>query len=156
MQPQKPILLVDDSPFDTEMTLRALAAHHLEQRVISVGDGAEALDYLYRRGAFCERAEGQPSVILLDLKMPKVDGLEVLQQIKNDAQLKRIPVVVMTSSSEDADLSKCYELGVNAYVVKPVHFSQFLEAVKMVGAFWAIFNEVPPEENSAAPAVPQV
>jgi CheY-like chemotaxis protein len=137
------ILLVDDSPRDTELALEALAAHHLANEVVTLRDGAEALDYLYRRGEFAGRANGQPAVILLDLKMPKVDGLEVLRQIKGDPQLKVIPVVVMTSSREEQDLVSSYRLGVNAYMVKPVNFQEFVEAVKRLGAFWGIVNEPP-------------
>ena len=140
----KRILLVEDSPRDAEMALDALAAYNLANDVCHVRDGAEALDYLCRRGEFAGRTEGQPVVVLLDLKMPKVDGLEVLRQIKGDPVLKLIPVVVMTSSREEQDLVKSYELGVNGYVVKPVRFLEFVEAVKQVGAFWAILNEPPP------------
>jgi CheY-like chemotaxis protein len=142
--PLKRILLADDSPRDTELALDALAQHNLANEVVAVRDGAEALDYLYRRGQFADRASGQPAVVLLDLKMPKVDGLDVLRQIKSDPQLKMIPVVVMTSSREEPDLVNCYQLGVNAYMVKPVQFQEFVEAVKQVGAFWAVINEPPP------------
>ena len=142
--PLKRILLVDDSPRDTELTLDALAQHNLANEVIAVREGADALDYLYRRGQFADRADGQPAVVLLDLKMPKVDGLEVLRQIKSDLQLKMIPVVVLTSSREEPDLINCYQLGVNAYIVKPVQFQEFVGAVKQVGAFWAVLNEPPP------------
>jgi CheY-like chemotaxis protein len=138
------ILLVDDSPRDTEMALDALATYNLANEVVTLRDGAEALDYLYRRGPFADRTNEQPAVILLDLKMPKVDGLEVLRQIKGDPDLKVIPVVMMTSSREEQDLVKSYHLGVNAYVVKPVGFHEFVEAVKMVGGFWAMMNEPPP------------
>lgn len=144
MKNLKRILLVDDSPRDTEMALHALEAHNLANEVTTLRDGAEALDYLYRRGEFAGRPKGLPAVILLDLKMPRVDGLEVLRQIKSDPKLKVIPVVVMTSSREEPDLVKSYELGVNAYVVKPVKFEEFVEAVKQLGAFWAILNERPP------------
>jgi two-component system response regulator len=140
----KRILLVDDSPRDTEMALAALEAYRLANEVITLRDGAEALDYLYRRGEFAGRASGQPAVILLDLKMPRVDGLEVLRQIKGDPNLKMIPVVVMTSSREEQDLVNSYQLGVNAYVVKPVKFQEFVEAVKLLGGFWAVLNEPPP------------
>ena len=140
----KRILLVDDSPRDTELAISALETHHLANEVVAVRDGAEALDYLYRRGAFTERANGDPAVILLDLKMPKVDGIEVLRQIKSDPALRRIPVVIMTSSREEQDLIRSYDLGVNAYVVKPVKFQSFVEAVEQLGAFWAILNEPPP------------
>jgi len=142
--PLKCILLVEDSPRDTELTLDALAQHNLANEVVAVRDGAEALDYLQRRGPFATRPAGNPAVVLLDLKMPKVDGIEVLRQIKSDTQLKTIPVVVLTSSREEKDLVTSYQLGVNAYIVKPVQFQEFVEAVKLVGAFWAVVNEPPP------------
>jgi two-component system, response regulator len=135
---------VDDSPRDREMAIEALDAHHLANEVVVLRDGAEALDYLYRRGEFAHRTDAQPAVILLDLKMPRVDGLEVLQQIKSDPELKLIPVVMMTSSREEQDVVRSYELGVNAYVVKPVHFEQFVEAVRQMGGFWALLNQPPP------------
>lgn len=138
------ILLVEDSPRDAEMALNALSAHQLANQVVHVRDGAEALDYLYRRAEFAGRSDSQPAVVLLDLKLPKVDGLEVLRQIKGDPELKMIPVVMMTSSRKERDLVQSYALGVNAYVVKPVKFSDFVEAVKQVGGFWAVVNEVPP------------
>jgi CheY-like chemotaxis protein len=141
--PLKRILLVDDSPRDIELALDALAQNNLANEVVALHDGAEALDYLYRRGQFVGRENGQPAVVLLDLKMPKVDGIEVLRQMKGDPQLKTIPVVVLTSSREEQDLVNSYQLGVNAYIVKPVHFQDFVEAVKQVGAFWAVFNEPP-------------
>ena len=144
------ILLVEDSPRDTELVLEALAESHLANEVVSVGDGAEALDYLYRRGQFTGRGNGQPAVVLLDLKMPKVDGTEVLRQIKGDADLKIIPVVIMTSSREEQDLHRSYQLGANGYVVKPVKFADFMEAVTKLGAFWAIVN-VPPPWSEAPP-----
>ncbi|MEI6033471.1 MAG: response regulator [Verrucomicrobiae bacterium] len=141
----KRILLVDDKPRDTEMALEALAQSNLANEVIAVRDGVEALDYLYRRGPFANRAPGGlPAVVLLDLKMPKVDGIEVLRQIKGDPQLKMIPVVMMTSSREEQDLVTSYQQGVNSYIVKPVKFREFVEAVKLVGAFWAVVNEPPP------------
>lgn len=140
----KRILLVDDSARDREMALAALEKHRLANEVIALQDGAEALDYLYTRGKFAARPPGDPAVILLDLKMPKVDGIEVLRQIKADPALKMIPVVVMTSSREEQDLLNSYQLGVNAYVVKPVKFQAFVEAVEQVGAFWAVINEPPP------------
>ena len=140
----KRILLVDDSPRDTELALNALTQNNLANEVVALRDGVEALDYLYRRGPFADRAAGQPAVVLLDLKMPRVDGIAVLRQIKGDPQLKMIPVVVMTSSREEQDLVTSYQLGVNAYIVKPVKFSEFVEAVKLVGAFWAVINEAPP------------
>ncbi|MEK6592695.1 MAG: response regulator [Pseudomonadota bacterium] len=138
------ILLVEDNPQDAELALKALENNHLANEVLHVWDGAEALDYLYRRGEYTGRPEGNPAVVLLDLKMPRVDGLEVLRQVKGDPVLKGVPVVVMTSSREDRDLNTCYELGVNAYVVKPVKFQAFVEAVQQVGAFWAVLNELPP------------
>lgn len=144
MPPLQRILIVDDSPRDTELALEALEANHLANEVFALGDGAEALDYLYRRGKFTDRTSGQPAVILLDLKMPKVDGMEVLRQVKADPHLKVIPVVVMTSSREEQDLINSYQLGVNAYVVKPVKFQEFVEAMKQVGGFWALLNEPPP------------
>lgn len=139
----KSILLVDDSPRDTEMALEALRHYHLANEVVALRDGAEALDYLHRRGEFAGRDGADPVVILLDLKMPRVDGLEVLREIKADPQLKVLPVVMMTSSREEQDLVRSYQLGVNAYVVKPLNFHEFVEAVKVVGAFWAMLNEPP-------------
>lgn len=138
------ILLVEDNPQDAELALKALGSSRLANEVLHVWDGAEALDYLYRRGEYAGRLEGNPAVVLLDLKMPRVDGLEVLRQVKGDPVLKGVPMVVMTSSQENRDLSACYELGVNAYVVKPVKFQAFVEAVQQVGAFWAVLNEPPP------------
>lgn len=144
MIPAKRIVLVDDSPRDRELALNALADHQLAKDVVALRDGAEGLDYLFRRGAFAARPKGNPAVVLLDLKMPKVDGTEVLRRIRDDAELKFIPVVVMTSSREEQDLLESYKLGVNAYVVKPVNFTQFVQAVKQVGGFWAVLNEAPP------------
>jgi CheY-like chemotaxis protein len=149
--PLKRILLADDSPRDTELAIDALTQSNLANEVVAVQDGAEVLDYLYQRGQFANRAPGQPAVVLLDLKMPKVDGIEVLRQIKNDPLLKVIPVVVMTSSREEQDLVNSYQLGVNAYIVKPIGFPEFIEAVKQVGAFWAVFNEPPPGTAGALP-----
>jgi CheY-like chemotaxis protein len=140
----KSILMVDDSPRDVELTLNALAQSNLANEVVIVGDGADALNYLYRRGSFSARPAGNPAVVLLDLKMPLVNGVEVLRQIKSDPQLKMIPVVVMTSSREESDLVTSYELGVNAYIVKPVNFQEFVTAVKLLGSFWAVVNEPPP------------
>ena len=140
----KGILLAEDNVRDVELTLDALAEHNLANEVVVVHDGAEALDYLYRRGRFKMRGDENPAVVLLDLKMPKVDGLEVLRTIKNDETLKMIPVVMVTSSQEEQDLVESYKLGVNAYVVKPVNFHDFVEAVKQLGAFWAVLNEPPP------------
>jgi len=153
--PLKRILLVDDSPRDIELALDALAQNSLANEVVTLRDGVEALDYLYRRGPFADRTDSQPAVVLLDLKMPKVDGIEVLRQIKSDPQLKMIPVVVMTSSREEQDLVRSYQLGVNAYIVKPVQFQEFVEAVKQVGAFWAVVNEPPPgSARSLRPKLP--
>lgn len=140
----KRILLVEDNPNDVELTLEALSEHNLANEVVVVNDGAEALDYLHVRGAFQERGNGQPALVLLDLKMPKVDGLEVLRQMKTDESLKTIPVVMLTSSREESDLVESYRLGVNAYVVKPVDFTAFIDAVKQLGVFWAVINEPPP------------
>ena len=138
------ILLAEDSPNDVELSIAALRESHLANEVAVTRDGAETLDYLYRRNAFNGRPGGNPALMLLDLKMPKVDGIEVLRQIKSDPQLKTIPVVVLTSSREEEDLLRSYNLGVNAYVVKPVGFGDFMEAVKTIGAFWAVVNEPPP------------
>jgi CheY-like chemotaxis protein len=144
MNSLKSILLAEDSPRDVELTLSALGEHNLANEVVVARDGAEALDYLYKRGRFEERADGNPALILLDLKMPKVDGLQVLKTVKSDEHLKAIPVVVLTSSREESDLISSYTLGVNAYVVKPVDFQQFVNAVSQVGVFWAVINEPPP------------
>lgn len=146
----KRILLVEDNANDAELTLEALSEHKLANEVDLVRDGAEALDYLYQRGKYAGRDDGNLAVILLDLKLPKVDGLEVLRTIKSDDKLKYLPVVVLTSSREENDLVESYRLGVNAYVVKPVNFSEFINAVKEVGAFWAIVNEPPPAAKGAA------
>jgi len=147
MEDLKRILLAEDSAKDVELTLSALEEKHLANKVDVVRDGEEALDYLYRRGPFQSRPDGNPAVVLLDIKMPKVDGLEVLRQIKSDEKLKTVPVVVLTSSREEQDMVESYRLGVNAYVVKPVDFNQFVNAVKEVGAFWAVINEPPPETS---------
>lgn len=140
----KRILLAEDNKKDVELTLAALAEHRLANTVTVVRDGAEALDYMYRRGKYAGHDDGLPVVVLLDLKMPKVDGLEVLRQMKSDPQLKNIPVVMLTSSREEQDLVTSYNLGVNAYVVKPVDFAQFVESIKTLGCFWAVLNEPPP------------
>lgn len=139
----KRILLAEDNPKDVELTLTALDEYHLANEVVVVGDGAEALDYLYRRGKYAVRTGNHPAVVMLDLKMPKMDGLEVLKTLKEDEHMKTIPVVMLTSSREEQDLIKSYQLGVNAYVVKPVDFQQFIDAVKELGAFWALINEPP-------------
>lgn len=139
----KRLLLIDDSPRDTELTLNALQAYHLANEVVTLRDGAEALDYLFRRGPFADRDPVDPVLVMLDLKMPKVDGLEVLRQVKRDPRLKCIPIVVMTSSREEQDVVRSYQLGVNAYVVKPLDFHEFIEAIRVVGAFWTVLNEAP-------------
>ena len=140
----KPILLVEDNPHDLELTLVALARSQLANEVVVVRDGAEAIDYLLRRGEFAERAEGNPAVTLLDLKLPKVDGLEVLREIRETPDLKPLPVVMLTSSREEQDLIRSYALNVNAYVVKPVEFKEFVRAISDLGIFWAVLNEPPP------------
>lgn len=140
----KRILLVEDDPNDVELTLTAMKEFNLANEVVVVSDGAEALDFLFKRGAFSERVNGNPIVILLDLKLPKISGMEVLKQIRESEALKMIPVVILTSSREEKDLNDGYSLGTNAYVVKPVEFQQFLEAIKQLGAFWALINEPPP------------
>jgi CheY-like chemotaxis protein len=140
----KRILLAEDSDNDIELTLAALQECHLANSVDVVRDGAEALDYLYRRGTHASDKTELPGVVLLDLKMPRVDGLEVLRQLKSDQKLKRIPVVMLTSSREEQDLVHSYDLGVNAFVVKPVDFAQFVEAIRTLGVFWAIVNEPSP------------
>lgn len=150
----KKILLVEDDPRDVELTLAALEEHHLANKVAVVRDGAEALDYLYSRGEFATRAGGNPILVLLDLKLPKVNGLEVLKTIKADEHLKIIPVVVLSSSRETPDLIKCYQHGVNAYVVKPVDFGEFMQAVKQLGIFWAAVNEPPPHTGRGEASIP--
>ena len=144
MAPLKRILLAEDNAHDVELTLAALDEHNLANEVVVVRDGAEALDYLHHRGQFANHANGLPVVVMLDLKMPKVDGMEVLKQMRADASLKHIPVVMITSSREEQDLIRSYQLGANAYVVKPVDFQQFVQSIKQVGFFWAIINEPPP------------
>jgi DNA-binding response OmpR family regulator len=138
------ILIVEDDPNDVELTLTALADYNLANEVVVTRDGKQALDYLYCRGEFNTRSAGNPAVMLLDLKLPKVSGLEVLQQVKSDDRLKMLPVVVLTSSHEEKDMMRSYSLGVNAYVVKPVDFHEFVNAVKELGVFWAVINEPPP------------
>jgi CheY-like chemotaxis protein len=146
MKNLKRILLVEDDPKDIELTLAALAEHNLANEVAVARDGAEALDCLYRRGSFAQRPAGNPVVIMLDLKMPRMDGMQVLRQIKADEHMRLIPVVALTSSRESPDLEACYRLGVNAYVVKPVRFIEFVEAVKQIGVFWALINQPPPND----------
>jgi CheY-like chemotaxis protein len=138
------ILMVEDDPKDVELSLTALEEYNLANEVVVTRDGEQALDYLYCRGEYKTRSSGNPAVMLLDLKLPKVDGLEVLKQIKSDGDLRMIPVVVLTSSKEEKDMVASYKLGVNAYVVKPVDFHEFVNAIKELGVFWAIINEPPP------------
>lgn len=137
------ILLAEDSPADAEMAIDALRDANLVNPIVHVEDGVDAMDYLLRRGRFADRAEGDPAVLLLDIKMPRMDGLEVLQQMRGNEQLRYIPVVMLTSSREESDLARSWDLGVNAYVVKPVDVDQFFDAVKALGKFWAVFNEAP-------------
>jgi CheY-like chemotaxis protein len=138
------IVIAEDNANDAELTLAALRENRLSNELVLVHDGAEALDYLYCRSRYAGRREGNPALVVLDLKMPKVDGIEVLRQVKSDPALKQIPVVILTSSREESDLVRSYELGVNAYVVKPVVFNEFIDAVKLLGGFWAVVNEPPP------------
>jgi CheY-like chemotaxis protein len=140
----KPILLVEDNPHDLELTLIALSKSQLANEVVIARDGAEALEYLMCKGEFSGRQAGNPAVVLLDLKLPKVDGLEVLKEIRSTKGLSSIPVVMLTSSKEEQDLLRSYELGVNAYVVKPVDFNEFVRAIADLGIFWAVLNEPPP------------
>lgn len=140
----KPILLVEDNPRDLELSLLALEKSNLANEVVTVRDGKEALDYLFRRGAYADRQQGNPAVVLLDLKLPKVDGIEVLEKIKAEPTLQAVPVVMLTTSREEKDLLRSYQLGVNAYVVKPVVFKEFIEAIRELGIFWAVLNEPPP------------
>lgn len=140
----KPILLVEDNPHDLELTLIALERSQLANEVIVVRDGAEALDYLFKRNAYEGRIDGNPAVLLLDLKLPKMDGLQVLEAVRLEPDLRSIPVVMLTSSREEPDLDRAYSLGVNAYVVKPVEFKEFVSAISDLGLFWAVLNEPPP------------
>lgn len=140
----KKILLAEDNPKDIELTLEALEESMLANRVVVVRDGVETLEYLRMEGKYATREPGLPSVLLLDIKMPRMDGIEVLREIKNDPKLKLLPVVMLTSSREDKDLLNSYYLGVNAYVVKPVNFSGFIDAIKQLGIFWGLVNELPP------------
>jgi len=142
----KTILLAEDNPKDVELTIEALSEHNLANRVVGVKDGVEAMEYLRCEGVYKTREKGNPAVLLLDIKMPRMDGIEVLQSIRSDDNLKTLPVVMLTSSREEPDLKKCYALGVNAYVVKPVDFKAFLDAVKHIGVFWALLNEQPLKE----------
>ena len=138
------ILLAEDSPADAEMAIDALREAHLANPIVHVMDGLEAMDYLHRRGKFADRPEGLPAVLLLDIKMPRMDGLEVLAELRKDEKLRMLPVVILSSSREEADLVRSWDLGVNAYVVKPVDVDQFFEAIKTLGRFWAVFNESAP------------
>jgi len=138
------ILLAEDNPNDIELTLMALKDHHLANNIAVVNDGVEVLEYLRCQGQFADRIPGHPAMILMDLKMPRMDGIETLKEIKKDPELRLVPVVMLTSSREDHDLLESYSMGVNAYVVKPVNFNQFIEAVRQIGVFWAIINETPP------------
>ncbi|MET0311567.1 MAG: response regulator [Burkholderiaceae bacterium] len=146
----KPILLVEDDKRDLELTLVALERSQLANEVVITRDGAEALDYLFREGEHASRTEGNPAVILLDLKLPKVNGLEVLQKVRATSFLRSVPVVMLTSSQEESDVLRSYELGVNAYVVKPVEFKQFVAAIADLGVFWAVLNEPPPGSTKAS------
>ena len=140
----KPILLVEDNPKDLELTLHALEKSNLANEVVTVRDGKEALNYLFREGNYQNRTQGNPAVVLLDLKLPKVDGIQVLEKVKADPALQSIPVVMLTTSREEKDLLRSYQLGVNAYVVKPVAFKEFINAIQELGIFWAVLNEPPP------------
>src|SRR5437016_1898069 len=140
----RPILLAEDNPNDVELTLTALHSLNLANEIVVVHDGAQALDFLRRQNRFANREDLPPAVVLLDLKMPKVDGLDALRQIRADARLHTLPIVILTSSREESDLVRGYELGANAYVVKPVNFDEFLRAVSQLGVFWALVNEPPP------------
>ncbi|WP_024891694.1 response regulator [Luteimonas huabeiensis] len=140
------ILLAEDSPHDAEMAIDALREAHLVNPIVHVEDGVEALDYLLRRGRFADRTDPDPAVLLLDIKMPRMDGLEVLKQLREEESLKRLPVVILSSSREESDLARSWDLGVNAYVVKPVDVDQFFEAVRTLGKFWAVLNEAPEGE----------
>ncbi|AAW77189.1 MULTISPECIES: response regulator [Xanthomonas] len=137
------ILLAEDSLADAEMAVDALREARLANPIVHVEDGVEAMDYLLRRGMFADREEGLPAVLLLDIKMPRLDGLEVLKQVRSDETLKRLPVVILSSSREESDLARSWDLGVNAYVVKPVDVDQFFNAVKTLGTFWAVINQAP-------------
>ena len=139
------ILLAEDSPADAEMAIDALREANLVNPIVHVQDGSEALDYLLRRGTYAARSDDDPAVVLLDIKMPRMDGLEVLREMRGHEALKRLPVVVLTSSREESDLARSWDLGVNAYVVKPVDSDQFFNAVKTLGRFWAVLNETPPK-----------
>ena len=144
------ILLAEDNAHDVELTLAALEEHHLANEIVVVTNGEEALEFLQSRGRFANRRTGNPALVLLDLKMPKVDGLEVLRIAKTDPSLRRVPFVMLTSSREEQDLVRSYELGVNSYVIKPVDFQAFVEAVKSLGIYWTVHNQPPPLRGSAS------
>ena len=146
MNELKTILLAEDNPYDVELTIEALKEHKLANQVVVVNDGVEVMEYLNYEGRFSNRKKGNPVLLLLDIKMPRMDGIEALEAIRNNEKFKMLPVVMLTSSRQEPDLKKCYALGVNAYVVKPVNFKDFLDAVKHIGVFWAILNELPPME----------
>jgi len=140
----KVILLVEDNPDDEALTLRAFAKNNIGNRIVVVRDGAEALDWLFRRGQYSERHDPEPQIVLLDLKLPKVDGLEVLRQMRDDPRTKLMPVVILTSSKEESDVLRGYELRANSYIRKPVDFARFVEAVREIGMYWLVLNEPPP------------
>jgi len=144
MEELKKILYAEDNPKDVELTIEALTDHNLANSIIVVRDGVEVMDYLHCAGKYKDRKPGNPAVLMLDIKMPRMDGLEVLRAVRSDAKLKMLPVVILSSSREEQDIIRSYELGVNAYVVKPVDFKDFIEAIKHIGVFWALINEVPP------------
>ena len=146
MNELRPILLADDNPKDVELTLEALSEHNLANKVVVVRDGVEALEYLRYEGQFKLRNRGNPAVLLLDIKMPRMGGIELLQVIRKDPALKFLPIVMLTSSREESDLVTSYELGANAFVVKPVDFEHFIDVIKQIGVFWALINELPPEK----------
>ncbi|MDO5506150.1 MAG: response regulator [Pseudoxanthomonas suwonensis] len=143
MKDIRPILLAEDSPPDAEMAIDALREANLANPIVHVEDGVEVLDYLHRRGRFADRTPGEPAVLLLDIKMPRMDGLETLKMLRAEEQFRRLPVVILTSSREESDMAQSWDLGVNAYVVKPVDIQQFFESVKTLGRFWAVINEAP-------------
>jgi CheY-like chemotaxis protein len=145
MEELKIILLAEDNPKDVELTLEALSEHNLANHVTVVRDGVEIIEFLRREGKYILRKPGLPAVLLMDIKMPRMDGIEVLRTVRGDPALKLLPIVILTSSREEQDLIKSYELGVNAYVVKPVDFKDFIQAVKEIGVFWAVINEIPPQ-----------
>ena len=145
MNELKTILLAEDNVNDVELTLAALKGQNLANELVVVNDGVEVMEFLRYQGKYAQRKKGNPAVLLLDIKMPRMDGIEVLEAIRNDPVLKRLPIVMLTSSREEADLVECYSLGVNAYVVKPVDFKEFMDAITHLGVFWALLNELPPD-----------